>query len=68
MTIWRRGVGMLDFAEDNADWETFDYLLSYAHSFIENPGEIPPERKQRFEDMKLVVAEYDKIQARRKPR
>ncbi|MCR5343578.1 MAG: hypothetical protein K6E70_09500 [Butyrivibrio sp.] len=58
----------MDYNKAKADWETFDYLLSYAHSFIENPGEIPQERKQRFEDMKLVVAEYDKIQERRKPR
>ena len=57
-------VGILDYAQDTNNKELFDFLLAYVHDFLNYPIEIPDDRKSRYEAMKDVTAEYDKIQAR----
>ena len=57
-------IGLLDFAQDNKNLEIFDFFLAYVHDYINNPLEVAENNRARFEDMKEVVAEYDKIRAR----
>ncbi len=40
------------------------YYNAYVHDYINNPLEVAENNRARFEDMKEVVAEYDKIRAR----
>ena len=60
----RSKVGLLDYAWDDKNREAFDFMLAFVHEYLNNPVEIPEGRTSRYEAMKEVAAEYDKIQTR----
>jgi hypothetical protein len=57
-------IGILDYAQDTKNKRLFDFLLDYVHGFLNCPIEIADDRKSRYETMKDIATEYDKIQAR----
>lgn len=59
-------IAVLDFANEKKDTESFDYLLSYVHSFLDNRDTNSAAKMPDIDDMISVAAEYDKIQARLK--
>ena len=52
-------IAVLDFANENKDIESFDYLLSFVHSFLDNRDVISEAKMSDIDDMISVAAEYD---------